>query len=209
VVYLALKKSITVKVSAELKKEIEQLAKKRGIRPTQLVLEWVETGLIQCKPSKEIFERIVETIKNNGMHIPDGVLELEIKPSKNAVIYVPDVWCISNELLSKLIKVPKPVLQLAAADLTEYNLIDPESKNKFTSSLIRHLVKTLNMYTVGGAQNLNRAIEKVFKYEVPDPIILARKINPIRLTKICEANPGRKVVYVFDLKEFGEHAQVR
>lgn len=199
------KKTLSVKIPAELKKSVDQIAKKRGMRVGQLVEEWIHACISQSTPSKEIMDQLLDTIHTHGTHKPDGVLALEIKHGKNAVIYAPDSWAISGEVLNKHVKIPRSVLQLAAADLQEYNLIDPESRNKFTASLVKHLVKTLNLYSLGGTQNFKTAVEKIFKQEIPDPIILARKISPIRLTKICEANSSKRVVYVFDLKEFGEY----
>lgn len=204
---MALKKSLTIKVSAEMKKEIEKYAKASGMRASELAFEWINAGLIQSRPTKDISDKVLDTIKGNGIFKQEGLLELEMKPHKNALIYSPDAWCISEEQLGKILKVPKSIIHMVAADLTEYNLIDPDSKSKYASSLLKHFIKTLNIYSLGGAANYDAAVRKVFRQEIPQAVILSKKINPVSLAKVCSDNSGKKIVYVLDLKEFDENAR--
>ena len=194
-------------MTKEFKGKLDELAKKRGMRLTQMIIEILELSSEGHRPSLyekdvEIADKIKDVIKSHGVFRPEGALVMDMK-KQGVVLYTPDAWAIPLYDLLKLSGLPRSALHLVVSELGEYNLIDPDNKkHKFTGSLIKHTIKTLNLYSTGGVSSYAEATTKVFGKEVPDAVILSKKIDPLHLAKFCEKNPDKKVIYLLDVKEF-------
>jgi antitoxin component of RelBE/YafQ-DinJ toxin-antitoxin module len=207
-----IKKSITIRVNAETKEHIQKLAKAAGLNVSAFICRLVDGAERESRVPRvtlydkdmDIFDKIIEAIKLEGVRHAEDRLEVQpkaLRTGEEVVFYTPEAWFVSFSKLSTLLGVPESTIErtINLSEKREFMLLNPRKPDKATKPLLDTFLKTLNIYSMGGAADLDEALRKLFKTEIHDGVVLVRRIDPMALTKFCKENKGKKVVYLLNI----------